>query len=164
MKLEKKFKVEDGKLLFLDGRELAVCKDRVEAKDCNSRLAAAADSAKLLVINLPWTQVGLDEENYNEEFLAAFRDFLKELEDRSVYAAIVPVADKLPGTGEEEAFVQSFKHCARRIKDCVSVAGFAVPQQADSDYFMAELSQKHEQYVFFSTDKEHLQNSKIVNL
>ena len=177
MKLEKRFFAEGNRLYYIEGkRELPVSPLRLDAPACVAARAAGGplpgDPASLLLLELPWAQVGSEVSGYNEEFLAAFRDFLKELEAAGRYAAIVPLAgndafaDVSAGEGKE-ALTASFKHCARRIKDCASVAGFAVPDclsGAEADCFMEELSAKHEQYVFFSCDPEQLKNSKIVKI
>ena len=181
MKLEKRFCVQDNKLFFIEGNKAFPLADvRLSAADCTAAFTAdgslPAGLSSLLLLELPWTQVGCDEASYNEEFLAAFRDFLKALEDKGGYAAIVPVADRQPEPGAAdggdeagawEALTASFKHCARRIKDCASVAGFAVPDclsGGDADFFMEELSAKHGQYVFFSADPALLKNPELVRL
>ncbi len=174
MKLEKRFCVQDNRLYLIEGnREFPLADTRLSASACAGGGVPPADLSRLLLIELPWTQVGCDESSYNEEFLAAFRDFLKALEDKGGYAAVIPVADTPSAVGdgaaaaEKEALTASFKHCARRIKDCASVAGFAVPaclSGADADFFMEELSAKHAQYVFFTADPALLQNPAIVRL
>ncbi len=165
MKLEKRFCVEDNRLYFIEGkRELPLSSERLSAIACAESGKLPADLSCLLLLELPWTQVGCDESSYNEEFLASFRDFLKALEEKGGYAAIIPLADRKLEAGEGEALTASFKHCARRIKDCASVAGFAVPEGLDADFFMEELSAKHEQYVFFSAVPKLLENSKIVKI
>lgn len=171
MKLEKRFCVQDNRLYFIEGnREFPAADTRLSASACAGGGAPPADLSRLLLIELPWPQVGCDESSYNEEFLAAFRDFLKALEDKGGYAAVIPVADASSAADaatEKEALTASFKHCARRIKDCASVAGFAVPaclSGTDAAFFMEELSAKHEQYVFFSADPALLQDPAIVRL
>lgn len=185
MKLEKRFYAEGNKLFYMEEKtELPPAAERLSAPGSVKSFAAdgslPADLSRLLLLELPWTQVGCDESSYNEEFLASFRDFLKALEDKGGYAAVIPVADTWPaadgGAGtaagetaaaEKEALTASFKHCARRIKDCASVVGFAVPaclSGADADFFMEELSAKHAQYVFFTADPALLQNPALVRL
>ena len=168
MKLEKRFCVKDNRLYYIEGnRELEISGTRLSASSCAGGGIPPSDLSRLLLIDLPWTQVGCDESSYNEEFLASFRDFLKALEEKGGYAAVIPLADRQPAAGEEEAFVASFKHCARRIKDCASVAGFAVPagvSGVDAAFFMEELSAKHPQDVFFSGDASLLKESEMVKL
>lgn len=166
MKLEKQFFTKDNVLYTLDERVFDVIGSPVlNASDCVTEQAAQSVS-DISCINLNWTQVGCDEDSYNEEFLAGFRDFLKVLDDKKKFAFIVPVADKsFASDSDKDAFVASMKHCARRIKDCSSVVGFAVPSvqlEVDSAFFMEELSAKHKHYVFFSHDDEILKDSSIV--
>lgn len=165
MKLESLFKSENNKLFFLDGKELPVLGSLVmEGGECVlPGLCKGEDGSKAIRINVPWSLVGMDEENYNEEFLASFRDFLKDFEERKLFAFLVPIADVVPSSHEEkEMFVQSMKHCARRIKDCASVIGFAIPDEVDSEYFVEELSHKHKQYLYFSKNEDLLKDNCIV--
>lgn len=163
MKLEAKFYSENNRLYFLDGTEL----DSLKAAAIAPSSCAGADDPKTLYrVATPWTQVGLDEDSYNEEFLAGFRDDLKSLEQKNVFVLVEPAVDSPADTpAKREDLVASFKHCARRIKDCTAVAGFAVPAEADADFFLEELSAKHKHYVFFSRDEELLKkNDKIVRI
>lgn len=148
MKIEAKFYCEDNQLFFLDGTKAELNSDSVKSYE------------------VKWTEVGLDEDSYNEEFLANLRDKLKALEEGNSYGYMVPVCDSECSTEEQkEAFVASMKHCSRRIKDCENVIGFSVPSEADSDFFMEELSAKHKHYIFFSGDENLVKsNNKIVKL
>lgn len=134
MKLEKIFEVKNNRLYKIGGGEVST-----------------AGMAK----RVAWSQVEPTPGEYDEAFLAALRDELKALDERGSFVYIDAVYDR---DGEATQFVAAMKHCARRIKDCVSVAGFSVPERladggfadgsAASDY-MRELSQKHGQYVYF---------------
>ncbi len=168
MKLEKQFKSENNKLYFLDGKEFDAKNNfELDSSEClkddflkNSNLS---ESPKILCIKIAWSQIGLDEENYDESFLAKLRDFLKSLEDKKIYAFILPFADKIPNSqSEKENFIASFKHCARRIKDCKSVVGFAIPDCVNQNTFIEELLKKHEHYIFFSKNSDLLKNKSIV--
>lgn len=134
MKLEKIFDVKDGKLVKADGN--------------------SADGIEISAENLSWREIEPDAEGgYNEEKLAGLRLFLKDLEGTGKFVFINPEKDR---DGDFSQFTSAMKHAARRIKDCTAVAGFAVPagtQAADAAHFMAELSEKHAHYVFFSRDK-----------
>lgn len=134
MKLEKLFEVKDGRLYKVGGEEVDV-----------------AGMAK----TVRWSEVEPAPEAYDEAFLASLRDELKNLEAQKKFVYIDAVFDK---EGEPAQFIAAMKHCARRIKDCVSVAGFALPAALTAGGFaegsvavdfVAELSQKHAQYVFF---------------
>lgn len=166
MKIEAKFKSENNRLFFLDGTECAVSQAvSVEAKDFCAKVSSLAESGKLFLIDVAWTLAGLVEEEYNEGFLADFRDALKTLEEKNAYAIINPVCDAAADdAGKKENLTLSMKHTARRIKDCENVVGFAIPQQADSSFFVDELSAKHKQYVFFSKDETVLADSSKVRL
>ena len=126
MKFEAKFKAEKNKLYTLDGTPVAAEGCRI----ITARPGVALDlnDGEFAGLCVNWNDAGRDEDSYNEEFLAGLRDQLKELEERHIFVFIIPVADSNePGSAEEDAFIASFKHCARRIKDCECVAGFAVP-------------------------------------
>ena len=128
MKLERLFEVKDNKLFKISGEEVAL--------------------SSLIVKTINWTSVENGPEEYNEEFLAKLRDELKGLESLNKFSFIEPVFDK---DGDIPSFVAAMKHCARRIKDCISVVGFAIPEEAvaEKDLFIEELSQKHQQYSYF---------------
>ncbi len=137
MKLEAKFKSEKNVLYFLDGTKAELNGSSIRAREVR------------------WTQVGLDEDSYNEEFLADLRDQFKSMEENDTYGFVVPVCDAECGSAEEkENFVASMKHCARRIKDCENIIGFAIPAEADVDFFMEELSAKHKHYIYFTKDEK----------
>lgn len=108
-------------------------------------------------IEIKWTSVEIQDESYNEEFLAALRDDLKKLDDSGTFAILVPVVDKPLETPEQtELFTNAYNHTARRIKDCVCVAGIELPDelvQKGEDIiasFIEVLGKKHAQYVYFS--------------
>ncbi len=117
------------------------------------------DTSSLKKIEIKWSTVELAEEAYNEEYLAQLRDELKTMDDAGTFAVLVPVVDKpLENPEQLEAFINTFNHTARRVKDCVSVAGFILPDaitakgfEADSPAasFMETLAIKHAQYVYF---------------
>ncbi|MBO4319104.1 MAG: hypothetical protein J5857_01385 [Treponema sp.] len=162
MKLEALFTSKDNSLFTVEGESVSLnAENKITAQENSITLPQANDSP--LFIYVPWTLVGLDEESYNEAFLANLRDSLKLMEEKKQFAIIVPAADSAADSPDKkEAFTASMKHCARRIKDCVSVIGFAIPLEADSEYFCDELSQKHSHYVFFSRDENVLSNKSIV--
>lgn len=110
------------------------------------------DPNSLKRVEIPWTTVEMEEESYNEEFLALLRDQLKHMEFTGQFAILVPVVDKELNTPEqEELFINAFNHTARRVKDCVSVAGFELPVELKNPQtFIDTLAIKHAQYVYFS--------------
>ena len=121
-------------------------------------------------ISIPWSKVELEDELYNEEFLANLRDYLKILDDKNQFAIIKPVIDKsLENQDQLELFINAFNHTARRVKDCVSVAGMELPSELlakgfsdDSPVvqFIEKLAVKHAQYVYFA-DKNFVSEQKI---
>ena len=120
--------------------------------------------ASIKKIEVLWSQVELEPESYNEEFLANLRDELKAMEVKECFAIIVPKVDKtLENAEQTELFINAFNHCARRIKDCTSVAGFELPSEitkngfaedSDAQNFIDALTKKHAQYVYFTTATE----------
>ena len=160
MKLEARFTSHGNRLFSLDGTECPAEGAAVlDAAQC--RPGADIPPQGVLCIWLPWGQVGTEDGGYNEEFLAAFRDFLKELEEQGRYAFIVPDGGS-GGFPDGGLLAASMKHCARRIKDCASVIGFAVPPAGDASYFMEQLREKHAHYIFFSRDESLLADGGIV--
>ena len=120
---------------------------------------SAVDAAALKKIQIKWSEVELAEESYNEEYLANLREDLKAMDDAGTFAVLVPVVDKpLESPEQTEAFINTFNHTARRVKDCESVAGFVLPEEIASkgfaagspaQDFMETLAIKHAQYVYF---------------
>ena len=127
MKLERLFEVKESKLFTVAGEAVSVVGKAFAVK---------------------WSDVEGNPEEYNEDFLAKLRDDLKALEAKKEFVFIEPVCDKNAGY---EQFTAAMKHCARRIKDCVSVIGFAIPLEilANKAFYIDELSAKHAQYCFF---------------
>ncbi len=122
------------------------------------------DTSTLKHINIPWSTVEIEDEVYNEEYLASLRDQLKSMEEAGTFAVLVPEADKALDTPEqEEAFTNAFNHTARRVKDCESVAGFElVPQLKDKQAFIETLAKKHAQYVYFTTAENPLSDDIVI--
>ena len=131
----------------------------------------AVDTASLKKIEIKWSQVELAEESYNEEYLARLRDELKAMDDAGTFAVLVPVVDKPLDSAEQiEAFINTYNHTARRVKDCVSVVGFVLPEEITSKGFdagapavdfMETLAIKHAQYVYFSKNSDSPENIVI---
>ena len=144
MKLEPVFFVKENKLYKIDD---------------NSPFAAE----QLQKIEILWSKVELEDEIYNEEFLASLRDDLKSLEVQGKFAVLVPIIDKpLENAEQIESFTNACNHTARRVKDCISVAGFEIPAEiSDFQDFIEILSKKHAQYVYFSHNNK-INDSSIV--
>ena len=129
---------------------------------------SAVDAAALKKIQIKWSEVELAEESYNEEYLANLREELKAMDDAGNFAVLVPVVDKPLDSAEQiEAFINTYNHTARRVKDCVSVAGFVLPEEITSKGFdagtpaadfMETLAIKHAQYVYFTNSADAPEN------
>ena len=135
----------------------------------NKKLYKIADNSEvdtsiLKRIDIPWSTVELEDEAYNEEYLAGLRDQLKAMEEAGAYAVLVPVVDKALETPEqEELFINAYNHTARRVKDCTSVAGLELPSQLkDKQAFMDTLAIKHAQYVYFTKAENPLSDDIVV--
>ena len=122
------------------------------------------DTAALKRIEIPWSTVEIEDETYNEEFLALLRDQLKALDNAGTFAVLVPVVDKPLETPEQtELFINAYNHTARRVKDCVSVAGFELPAELKAPQdFMDTLAIKHAQYVYFSKAENPLSDNIVI--
>ena len=122
------------------------------------------DTSTLKRIDIPWSTVELEDEAYNEEYLAQLREHLKSMEAAGEFAVLVPVVDKALETPEqEELFINAFNHTARRVKDCISVAGMELaPQLKDKQAFMDTLAVKHAQYVYFTKAENPLSDNIVV--
>lgn len=154
MKLEPVFTVKDNKLYKIADNSLV-------------------DITTLNSIEVSWSKVEIEDESYNEEFLAKLREDLKHLDDLEKFAILVPVVDKpLENENQVELFINAFNHTARRIKDCISVAGIKLPEEiiksgftenSPAETFMATLTVKHAQYVYFATKTDSVDYSNTEN-
>lgn len=153
MKLDPIFTVKDNKLYKISDN-------------------SAVDTASLKKIEIKWSQVELTEESYNEEYLAQLREELKAMDDAGTFALLVPIVDKpLENADQLELFINAFNHTARRVKDCVSVVGFILPETitekgfsegSPAVSFMETLAIKHAQYVYFTKNPNTTENIVII--
>ena len=132
MKFEKLFESKENKLYKIDGTQVPVTKE--------------------MAYPVKWSDVEGAEEEYDEAALAKLRDDLKKLEEEGRYVFIEPVYDKEAIPGQ---FISAMKHTSRRIKDCASVIGFAIPEQVAGDAdvvsaFIEKIGEKHPHYVYFA--------------
>ena len=106
------------------------------------------DKGKILAVYVPHGAAEISENMYDEMYLAALRVFLKSIEAYGAYAVVVPISDC-----SAERLTQTMCHTARRIKDCASVIGFALPDaltESEAAAFTDAMSAKHAHYVYFS--------------
>lgn len=163
MKLDPLFTVKENKLYKLDGTLI----DKPFGEVCGLDCTVEKDS--FCNIKIEQKVIEPESECYNEEFLAALRDYLKAMEEKNAFAvlSIVPGIDdsqksKILSSGadcaEVEGYVACVKHTARRVKDCTSVAGVQLMDEFASDgdaskiaLMIDELKVKHAQYVYFAS-------------
>ena len=132
MKFEKLFESKNHRLYKVSGEEVTV-------------------TAKM-AYPVKWSDVEGVEEEYKEDYLARLRDDLKALEEKGEYVFLEPVYDKDATPGQ---FNNAMKHTARRVKDCKSVIGMALPEQVAGDAdvlndFLEKITEKHPHYVYFA--------------
>ena len=122
------------------------------------------DTSSLKRIEIPWSTVEIEDEAYNEEYLAQLREELKGMEAAGEFAVLVPLVDKaLENPEQEELFINAYNHTARRVKDCTSVAGFELAEKLkDKQAFMDTLAIKHAQYVYFTKAENPLSDDILV--
>lgn len=135
----------------------------------NNKLFTISDKTPVDISTLKrteilWSTVEMEEESYNEEYLANLREQLKPLDEINKFVILVPVVDKPLETSEQiELFINAYNHTARRIKDCTCIAGFELPSSilkfglADNSAaieFMETVAKKHAQYVYFASQSD----------
>ena len=159
MKLDARFESKNGKLYALKTGEEAdtgalIPFDSSVLSAASSESAEAAaqrfsqDRGKILAVYVPLRVAEISENTYDEMYLAALRVFLKGVEACGAYAVVVPISDC-----SAERLMQAMCHTARRIKDCASVIGFALPDsltESEAAAFIDAMSEKHSHYVYFS--------------
>ena len=114
------------------------------------------DTESLKRIEIKWSTVEIEEESYNEEYLAKLREELKAYDETGIFAVLVPLVDKpLESPEQTELFIAAFNHTARRVKDCISVIGFELPSELkNTQDFIDTLAIKHAHYIYFSKNKQ----------
>lgn len=174
MKLDPVFTVKENKLYKIDDNSLVefsftdVSENDIKKLLDGSIISNAGGANSIYNIIISQKTIEPEYESYSEEFLAELRDALKVLEEKNLFAVlnIVPGIDDqnkskiLNGTCEDDAvcdYVACVKHTARRVKDCVSVAGVFAREdfltEGAAGKLMTledELLVKHAQYVFFA--------------
>lgn len=151
MKLESLFEIKENKLFKIsDGTEV----------NCSNLFVYEADQKN----------IEIDEDIYNEEFLADLREKLKGLDEEGKFAFIKIKSDAILDSEDKiESYINTFNHTARRIKDCVSVTGFLLSEnilacgKGAVEEFIEVLAKKHAQYVYFAS-KELCEKYKLLEL
>ena len=159
MKIDARFESKNGKLYALKTGEEAdtgalIPFDSGVLSGASSEIAEteaqkfSKDKGKILAVYVPHGAAEISENMYDEMYLAALRVFLKSIEAYGAYAVVVPISDC-----SAERLTQTMCHTARRIKDCASVIGFALPDaltESEAAAFTDAMSAKHAHYVYFS--------------
>ena len=88
---------------------------------------------------------------------------MKKFEENGQFAFIVPGTKKeISDADTADSYIRAMVHTARRIKDCVSVIGFAIPDEliakdsvfdenSYSQWFINEMNVKHGHYLYFAS-------------
>lgn len=176
MKFEPKVISKNNKLYRLsDDKELSLLKlNVIDAGNASVETPVASDKETVTAVKITWKQVELSDGNYNEELLAALRDFLKKLEEAGQFAFILPDAEKsFDDADQADSFIKAMVHAARRIKDAESVVGFAIAgallekdkgssldENSWTQWFVNEMNVKHGHYVYFA-DSNEIQNNDL---
>ena len=159
MKIDAQFESKNGKLYALKtGAEAdtgaLIPLDSGVLSGASSEIAEteaqkfSKDKGKILAVYVPHSAAEISENMYDEMYLAVLRVFLKSIEAYGTYAVVVPISDC-----SAERLTQTMCHTARRIKDCASVIGFALPDaltESEAAAFTDAMSTKHAHYVYFS--------------
>lgn len=198
MKFEPLFKSENNKLIRISDNSFYPTVPAVPTSTESSEQKESKESAKNLnivdldfisasdifpenknqisAIKVQWEKIDFGGENYNEEILAALRSYLKKLEENGCFAFIIPSTEKeISDSDLADSYIKAMVHSARRIKDCASVVGFAVPDEflkKDSDsavsvldensysqWFVNEMNVKHGHYIYF-VNSDKIQQAK----
>lgn len=120
----------------------------------------------LVVIKVLQNDVQIEDDIYNEEYLASLRENLKTLEEQNKFCVLIPHPSKQLKTQEDfELFINTFNHTARRIKDCISMIGYELPEHLlisneQTLNFIQTLEKKHSQYIYF-VKKENAQKLEL---
>ena len=158
MKLDPIFKIVNNKLIFLETDTDAQFSAELSCtvKEFISDSFSALFPAKFLMVHFDQSEIELDDDVYAEDILAALREKLLLCDEAARYVVFVPhTSTPLSTDAEIESFINTCNHTARRVKDCVSVAGFDLTEllkksPSSADQFTETLAKKHAQYVYFA--------------
>ncbi|MBS7261064.1 MAG: hypothetical protein KIG91_05300 [Treponema sp.] len=118
---------------------------------------SAVNPSSFSFVEFNQSDIELDEEVYNEETLAAWREEFLVKAEKGEFVVLAPHASlDLTNVLNFERFCNTCNHTARRVKDCKSVAGFLFDETFLSENaelrvadFIELLAKKHAQYVYF---------------
>jgi len=132
---------------------------------------SAVNPSSFSFVDFNQSDIELDEEVYNEETLAAWREDFLAKEEKGEFVVLAPhTSMDLSNALNFERFCNTCNHSARRVKDCKCVAGFVFDEyflSADAEKRIAEfielLSKKHAQYVYMAS-KEIIEKLNLLEL
>ncbi len=159
MKLsEKDYFAQDYKLATVAGKHFeAASVIKIPSKD-NFEQIEKAEKEKLCIIEFDSAFAGTAPDEFDEAFLASFRESLKKLEESGAAFLLKPLLAGAISTEEAAENLNAlFYHIARRLKDCACVAGFDL-SALDADAkrkagVIDALKKKHPEYVYSLKDK-----------
>ncbi|MBO4438125.1 MAG: hypothetical protein J5798_02140 [Spirochaetaceae bacterium] len=162
MKLsEKDYFAQNYKLVTAAGKTFeSVSVLKLPSKD-NLKPIEAAEKGVLSVIEFDSAFAGTAPDEFDESFLAAFRESLKNLEGTDSVFLLKPLLAGAVTTEEAAENLNAlFYHIARRLKDCACVAGFDL-SALDADIkrkasVIDALKKKHPEYVYLLKNKEEV--------
>lgn len=159
MKLsEKDYFAQDYKLATAAGKQFeAASVIKLSSKD-NFEPIEKAQKDKLCIIEFDSAFAGAAPDEFDEAFLASFRESLKKLEESGSAFLLKPLLAGAVATEEDAENLNAlFYHIARRLKDCACVAGFDLSAlDADAKHkagVIDALKKKHPEYVYLLKDK-----------
>ena len=154
------FRISDGKKIETDNLKVFDAESLASGKcpELNS-----FGEGQIFAVSVPFEKVDFGDGNYNEELLAGLREVLKPLEEKGVFCFILPESSKaVEDADQADSLIKAFVHAARRLKDCQSIVGFAIPEvmlekdkgaelgeESWSRWFVNDMNVKHSHYVYF---------------
>lgn len=156
MKVKPLFSYSEGSLGDAEGNALVASPaqlliDDLSAGVAESDMAAlAGKGANLILLRISLEKIALPPDSYNEAALARLREILKSAEEKRV-AAVLSIEDDSRGASPD-LLVGAAEHSARRLKDCASLIGLAMPNWAGEGFLLelaARLGRKHPTLLFF---------------
>ncbi len=152
----------DGKTIFdSENNPIKFISANIESRTISdaSLKKLEEENVNLLHWKVLWSDVEkTGEEEYDENFLASFREELKNIEEKNIWIIINWDFAK-PTWGGDELIngIEAAKHTARRIKDCKNVIGFEIAGDVSAQIQTAlaeTLTPKHKHYMYFAQKPE----------
>ena len=159
MKVEPLFSFKGGILAGAGGKEFPAVPAQMRLEDFSAGVAEAniatlaAEGANLILLRLNLSQIALKPASFNEAALSRLREILKTAEERSA-GAVLSIEDERDAASPsaQADLISAAEHTARRLKDCASLIGFAVPEGAGQEFLLeleARFEKKHPTLLFF---------------